>query len=88
MPANYHLKLYIAGDSVRSRLTVENVRKVCTRLPKGHCKVDVIDLRKEPEIAIQDQIFAIPTLIIASYDSTHQYIGDFASTDKVLQLLK
>ena len=88
MPANYHLRLYIAGDSVRSRITRETVKKVCIRFPKGQCKVDVIDLQKQPEIAIKDQIFAIPTLIIASADSTRQYIGDFTSTDKVLQLLK
>jgi circadian clock protein KaiB len=88
LSAELHLRLYIAGDTLQTRLTIENVKRICSTFPKGDCKVDVIDIKKDPRIAIRDQIFAIPTLVKLSPDSTQQYIGNLSSTDKLIKYLK
>lgn len=88
MSADLHLRLYVAGDTLQSRLTIENVKRLCSKFPKGDCKVDVVDIKKDPQIAIRDQIIAIPTLVKLSPDSTQRYIGNLSSTDKLITFLK
>jgi circadian clock protein KaiB len=56
--------------------------------PKGDCKVDVVDIKKDPKIAIRDQIVAIPTLVKLSPDFPQQFIGNISSTDKLITFLK
>jgi circadian clock protein KaiB len=85
---NLNLRLYIAGDTYQSRITIENIKIACSRYREGKCKVEVIDIKKDPAIAIRDQIFAIPTLVRVSHGSSHQYIGNLMSVDNVIRLLK
>ena len=87
-PAYLHLKLYIAGDTRESRKTIENVKKLCQRFAKGKCKVDVVDIKKDPKVAIRDQIFAIPTLVNVLPDSDHRFIGNLASPENIIKLFQ
>ena len=82
------LRLYIAGETRQSRITLETIKRACLRYSKGKCKVDVVDIRKDPSIAIRDQIFAIPTLVKLSHGSSRQYIGNLTSIVYVSGLLE
>jgi circadian clock protein KaiB len=83
-----NLRLYIAGDTRQSRITIENVKIACSRYREGKCKVEVIDIKKDPSIAVRDQIFAVPTLIRVSPGLSRQYIGNLLSVNNVIGLLK
>ena len=88
MSYDLNLRLYIAGETRQSRITIENVKMACTQYGEGKCKVEVIDIKKDPSVAIRDQIFAIPTLIRVSPGSSRQYIGNLLSVNNVIRLLK
>lgn len=88
MSEELHLRIYIAGDTQQTRITIENIKRICSKFPKGDCKVDVVDVKKDPKIAIRDQIFAIPTLVRLSPNSTQQYIGNLSSLDNVIRFLR
>lgn len=80
----YDLRLYVAGQSPRSVLAVENLRKVCDEHLAGRYRVEVIDLLVNPALARGDEIVAVPTLVRKLPEPIRQIIGDLSDTDRVL----
>ena len=50
----------------------------------GRLQEQVIDLLKKPELARQDQVLAIPTLVRNLPVPIRKIIGDLSDTDRVL----
>ena len=63
MMAKYKMQLYIAGETTVSLKAIEIINSICHDHLNGDCKIDVIDIMKDPEIAETEGILAIPTLI-------------------------
>jgi circadian clock protein KaiB len=78
------MRLYIAGETESSRHAVSNLRDICDEYLKDRCEIEVIDLRKHPELAAKDQIFAIPTLVKELPLPVRKMIGDLHAKEKVL----
>jgi circadian clock protein KaiB len=81
------LRLYVAGDTLKSRLTIENLKDICRKHLHGQCNLEVIDLKKHPDQAIKKNISALPTLIKELPLPVRTMIGDLASKEKVLVAL-
>jgi len=81
---HYRLRLYVAGQSKKSMTAIANLTKLCdVHLPGCH-QVEVIDLTKHPELAVADQILAVPTLVRRLPAPLKRIIGTLADVDKVL----
>jgi circadian clock protein KaiB len=83
-PETMILRLYIAGDTVKSRIAIDNLKNICHKHLKGHCTIEVIDITKHPDQAIDKNISALPTLIKELPLPMRTLIGDLASSDQVL----
>ena len=82
--AKYELRLYVAGQTVKSLNAFANLMKICeTHLP-GKFRIEVIDLLKNPQLAAGDQILAIPTLVRKLPTPIKKIIGDMSNTLRVL----
>ncbi len=80
----WELRLYVAGETAKSRAAIENLLKICEEHLKGRYHIEVIDLMKSPQLAAGEQIFAVPTLIRKLPEPVKRLIGDLSSTEKVL----
>ena len=80
----WNLRLYIAGDSPRSRTAVINLHKLCDRYLPGRHSIEIVDLLKNPALAKAHQIVAIPTLIRELPEPLKRIIGDLSNVEKVL----
>jgi circadian clock protein KaiB len=80
----WNLRLYIAGDSPRSRTAVVNLRNLCDRYLAGRHSIEIIDLLKNPALAKAHQIVAIPTLIRQLPEPIKRVIGDLSDANKAL----
>jgi len=80
----WNLRLFIAGDSPKSRLALENLKRLCERHLAGRYTIEVIDLVKTPELARAHQILAIPTLVRAVPEPIKRVIGDLSDESKAL----
>ena len=80
----WHLRLYIAGDSPKSRTALANLRRICEEQLNGLYEIEVIDLIKNPQLAKTHQIVAIPTLIRQLPEPMRRVIGDLSDSDKAL----
>lgn len=78
------LVLYVAGETPKSIAAVRNLEKICTDHLAGKYKVEVIDLKKSPQLAREHGIVAIPTLVKELPVPIRKIIGDLSDTQKVL----
>jgi circadian clock protein KaiB len=80
------LRLYITGATVKSMKAIENIKIICEKYLKGRYTLEVIDVYRQPRLAIDDQIVAIPTLINIT-GSKVRLIGDMSDKKKILAIL-
>jgi circadian clock protein KaiB len=83
-PPVFELRLYIAGQTVRSLSAIANLRRICETYLAGQYRIEVIDLTKTPQLAAGDQILAVPTLVRRLPEPIKKIIGDLSNEERVL----
>jgi len=78
------LRLYVAGQTPKSLAALANLRKICEEHLDGEYKLHVIDLIKTPQLAQNDQILAIPTLVRKLPEPIRKILGDLSDRKRVL----
>ena len=78
------LRLYVAGQTPKSLGAISNLKKICTEYLDQEYKIEVIDLTKNPALARDHQILAIPTLVRSLPVPIRKIIGDLSDTEKVI----
>lgn len=78
------LRLYIAGQTPKSIAALQNLTAICEGQFKGRYKIEIIDLARRPELARENQIFAIPTLVRQVPLPLRKIIGDLSDQQRVL----
>jgi circadian clock protein KaiB len=83
-PINYVLCLYVAGETPKSLSALDNLKQICRDHLDGSYRIKVIDLLKNPELARDHQILALPTLVRKLPPPIRKIIGDLSDTERVL----
>jgi circadian clock protein KaiB len=84
----YRLLLLVAGNSLRSRRAIENVRSVCDGELMGIVDLEIIDIHQRPELARTYQVIAVPTLLKLLPQPVRRIVGDLSARDRVLASLE
>ena len=84
---SYSLRLYIAGSSLKSTRAIQVVSDLCASLPRGLCKFEVIDLYQQPDLARQDNIIAVPSLVKIHPPPRRAFIGITEDKHRILRKL-
>jgi len=80
----WELRLYTAGQTPKSLAAIKNLKRVCEEHFAGRYEIEIIDLLKNPRLAKDDQIVAIPTLVRKLPDPVRKIIGDLSDTERAL----
>ena len=80
----YVLRLYVAGQTPKSVLAFRNLKQICEDHLQGRYEIEIIDLLKNPRLAKDDQIVAIPTLVRKLPEPVRKIIGDLSDTERTL----
>lgn len=83
-PGQWHLRLYVAGQSPKSLRAFANLMQICDELLDSRYDVEVVDLLENPQLAAGDEIVAIPTLVRRLPAPMRKIIGDLSDSDRVL----
>lgn len=78
------LRLYVAGQTLKSVTALDNLKRLCEERLRGRYKIEIVDLLKNPRLAKDDQILAIPTLVRKLPEPMRRIIGDLSNTERVL----
>ena len=80
----YILKLYIAGNTPNSLRALKMLKNIMEQEFQGVYALKVIDVIKNPHLAEEDKILAIPTLSKVLPLPVRRIIGDLSDREKVL----
>jgi circadian clock protein KaiB len=86
--APWHLRLYVAGDAPVSLAAFANLQVLCAAHVDEPYWIEVVDLVSHPEMAREDGIIAIPTLVRRRPHPVCTVIGDLSNTARVLEGLR
>ena len=81
---DYVLRLFITGHTEKSRRAVRNITKLCEEHLQGAYDLEVIDVYQQPELAVEHQLVAAPTLFKVLPLPPRRMIGDMSDTGRVL----
>jgi circadian clock protein KaiB len=80
----WSLRLYVAGQIKRGATALNNLKVICEGKLKDNYEIEVIDLLKNPALARDHQIIAIPTLVGKSPLPVRNIIGDLSNAESVM----
>jgi circadian clock protein KaiB len=82
--SKYLLRLYVCGSTVKSARAVENIQHVCKEHLQGRYDLEIIDIHHQPNLARDEQIVAVPTLIKRLPAPLQRLVGDMSDLRNVL----
>jgi circadian clock protein KaiB len=68
-------------------VAIANIRAICERRLAGRYELEVIDVCQQPELAVQEQLVALPMLVKASPLPVRHLVGDLSDEARVLAAL-
>lgn len=80
----WNLRLYVAGQTPKSIRAFANLKAMCEEHLKGRYRIELIDLRENPQLARGDQIVAIPTLVRKLPVPLRTVFGDLSNSVQLL----
>ena len=80
----WRLRLYVAGQTPKSIIALANLKRLCEDHLAGRYRIEVIDLVKQPQLARQDDIVVVPTLVRQLPQPIRKIIGDLSNVERVL----
>lgn len=80
----YVLRLFVAGTTAGSIRAVEALRALCDEHLPGRYDLQVIDVYQQPELARDEQIIAVPTLVKELPLPLRRILGDLSDKQRVL----
>jgi circadian clock protein KaiB len=81
---NWVLRLYVAGKTPKALTAFANLKMICENELNGKYSIEVIDLLVNPQLGVEDQILALPTLVRKLPVPVRKIIGDLSNTERVL----
>jgi len=78
------LELYVIDRTLKSVAAFTNLTRICHEHLEGKCHIKVIDIERNPRLAKESQIVAIPTLVKTFPLPMRRVIGDLSNTERVL----
>ena len=78
------LRLYVAGTTQQSTRAILNIQQICEEYLQGAYQLEVIDIYQRPQLAKDEQIIAVPTLVKKLPLPLRRVIGSFSDSERVL----
>lgn len=80
----YQLTLYVYGETAASLRAISNLEAITKESPENQYSIEVIDILKEPKLAFDDCIVAVPALIKKLPPPLRKVIGDLSDRETAL----
>ena len=78
----------MAGNGPNSRQALSNLRHLCREHLKGRCTIETVDVVKDFEAAVRENILVTPALILVAPHPRVIVLGNLSDRPKVLLALR
>jgi len=79
--------LFVSGMSSKSISATENIRKIADEYLGDDMDLEIVDVSKDRQQAVQNQIIGLPTLVRVTPKPSRIILGDLSDKEKVLRIL-
>lgn len=86
--AQFRFRLFVAGESPNSVQAVVNLRALCAAHLVDRHEIEIVDVLREPERALQENILLTPTLVKLAPKPVKKIVGALSDTATVHQTLE
>ncbi len=83
----FKFRLYVAADTQNSTQAVANLRALCRIHLAGRHEIEVVDVFREPQLALTEGIRMTPTLVKLAPAPVRRIVGTLGQTQLVLETL-
>jgi circadian clock protein KaiB len=84
----YAFRLFVAGNESNSTQARGNLTQLCEEYLKGRYQIEIVDVLKDPAIALKHSILLTPILIMLKPRLGVSVLGNLSDTKKVLATLR
>ena len=86
-PSYFKFRLYVAGDGPNSTQAIANLNSLCREtLPDRH-EIEIVDVLREPQRALDDQVLLTPMLVKISPTPLRKILGTLSQPEVLRQAL-
>jgi len=85
---HYLLRLFVAGNGPNSKLALANLQRLCREHLNGRCTIETVDVVKNYEAAVKNNILVTPALILVAPLPRVIILGNLSDRQKVLAALR
>jgi circadian clock protein KaiB len=85
---HYRLRLFVAGHGTNSKQALANLQRLCREHLNGHYTIETIDVVKNYEAAVRNNILVTPALILVAPLPRVTVLGNLSDRQKVLLALR
>jgi len=85
---HYLLRLFMAGNGQNSQKALANLRSLCRDHLNGNCTIKTVDVVKDFQAAVRDNILITPALIMVAPLPRVMVLGNLSDLPKVLAALR
>jgi circadian clock protein KaiB len=87
-PADFiQLRLYVAGDSPRSRHAIQSLKLLDETSLAGRFRLEVVDVLEHPDRAEADRVLATPMLLRVEPGAARRILGDLSDVEQLVRAL-
>ena len=86
-PTHFKFRLYVAGNGPNSVQAVANLGTLCHEHLAERHEIEVVDVLREPQRALDDLVLLTPLLVKLSPGPMRKIIGTLSQRAKVLHAL-
>jgi circadian clock protein KaiB len=84
----FRFRLYVTGNAYNSLQAIANLSQLCDLHLPGRHDIEIVDLSREPERALSDEIYLTPTLIKLAPEPQAQVVGSLNNLSMLLDVLE
>ena len=85
---HYLLRLFVAGNGTNSKQALANLHRLCREHLNGRCTIKTVDVVKNYEAAVRNNILVTPALILVAPRPRVVVLGNLSDRHKVLAALR
>ncbi len=81
------LALFVSGITPKSIRAIETLKELCEKYLASRYTLKVIDIYREPKLAKENDVVAVPTLIRLQPGPRKMFIGDLSDSAPILKAI-
>jgi circadian clock protein KaiB len=84
---DYVFRLYVTGASPNSLRAIDNTKKICEKHLADNYDLEIIDVYQQPVVAMDENIIALPLLIVKKPLPEKRLVGDMSDNEKLMRAI-